>query len=168
MAHTVSGSFRFVRVNSRPAGEPDLFAIRAGELGVPIGMISGDQVVAAELSEIAPQVETAVIKQALSNFAARCIPPERAQPLIATAAQRAVTRAANGELQPYTADSSPYQIEVELREPVGDGLRANIEAMDEFELTGEHTVSTVAPDMDLGFRRIAYLGYGDRKGLTRY
>ena len=41
-------------------------------------------------------------------------------------------------------------------------------AWTEFELVGECTVRTLAPDMDLGFRRIAYLGYGNRAGVLRY
>ncbi len=29
-------------------------------------------------------------------------------------------------------------------------------------------MSTLAEDMSIGFRRIAYLGYADRDGVTRY
>ena len=168
MAHTVSGSFRYVRINERLAGEPDLFSIRAGELGVPVGMVSGDQVVAAELKTSVPQAEAVVVKHALANFSARCVPPERARPMITEAAERTVTRAAKGQLRPFNDESTPYEIEVELKEPPGDALRANLQTMQEFELKDAQTVRTVAPDMDLGFRRIAYLGYGDRLGLTRY
>ena len=55
-----------------------------------------------------------------------------------------------------------------MREPIADGLRKNLEALDEFEIVDDRTIRTVAEDMDLGFRRIAYLGFGDRPGLTRY
>ena len=40
--------------------------------------------------------------------------------------------------------------------------------MKEFEILDSKTVAMQAADMDIGFRRIAYLGYGDRLGLTKY
>jgi hypothetical protein len=33
---------------------------------------------------------------------------------------------------------------------------------------GERLIRTVTEDMDLGFRRIAYLGFGHLPGATRY
>ena len=47
-------------------------------------------------------------------------------------------------------------------------MRANLETMGEFSVEGDRIVRTIAPDMDLGFRRIAYLSFGDRPGITRY
>jgi D-amino peptidase len=169
MAHTVSyGEFRKVRLFGRDCGEPDLFAIRAGELGVPIGMVSGDQVVADQIHSIAPWVEAVVVKEALSNVAANCIPPARSRELIREGATRAIERASEGKLQPYISEPSPYEIEVELREDISAGLRENLTNLPEFNLIDDRTVGTLAPDMDLGFRRIAYLGYGKKAGLTRY
>lgn len=50
MAHTISyGGFKLVRLAGEPIGEPDFFARRAGELGVPVGMVSGDQIVAEQM-----------------------------------------------------------------------------------------------------------------------
>ena len=168
MAHTVSGAFKTVRVNGELAGEPALFAYRAAELGVPVGLVTGDQVVAAETRELIPTVDAVVVKHAYANFAARCIPPKRATPMIRAAAEKAVQRARRGELGPVADTARPYAIEVELWQPAGEGLSANLKAMAEFELVGDRQVRTTAPDMDLGFRRIAYLGYGDRAGLTKY
>jgi hypothetical protein len=48
-------------------------------------------------------------------------------------------------------------------------LASNLAALPEFEIDADGvTIRTEAPDMDLGFRRIAYLSYGDREGLLRY
>ncbi len=168
MAHTVSGAFKTVRVNGMLAGEPMLFALRAGELGVPVGLVTGDQVVAEETRELVADIDAVVVKHAYANFAARCIPPQRATPMIRAAAEQTVQRARGGGYRALTDAARPYEIEVELWQAAGEGLRANLEAMAEFELEGETTVRTVAPDMDIGFRRIAYLGYGDRAGLTKY
>ena len=77
-------------------------------------------------------------------------------------------RSRAGEFQPYRDEPSPYHFEVELREPMSDPMRGNLEAMAEFQTEGDQLVRIVAEDMDLGFRRIAYLGFADLPGVTRY
>ncbi|HTO08844.1 MAG TPA: M55 family metallopeptidase [Myxococcota bacterium] len=169
MAHTVAYErFSEVRLAGTPIGESEIMTIRAGELGVPVGLICGDQVVCAELSKRAPWIETVCVKRALSNVAAEVIPPARARDRIRAGARRAVERARRGELPPYRDQPAPHEIEVDLRKPVEDELRANLSRMPEFELVDERRVRTLAPDMDTGFRRIAYLSYGQRTRSTRY
>jgi D-amino peptidase len=169
MAHTISyGGFKLVRLGGEPIGEPDFFAIRAGELGVPIGMVSGDQVVAAQVAAICPWAECVVVKEALGNQSGNCIPPARAREMIRTGAERAVRRARAGELRPYREKAPPYEFEVDLREPVGEHMRANLGALSDFEIVDERCVRVRAPNMDLGFRRVAYLGYANRPGVTRH
>ena len=51
---------------------------------------------------------------------------------------------------------------------MSDPMRGNLEAMAEFQTEGDQLVRIVAEDMDLGFRRIAYLGFADLPGVTRY
>jgi D-amino peptidase len=130
--------------------------------------VSGDQVAIAELRSRVPGAEAAEVKRALSNVAADVLPPERARERIRAAAQRALERARAGELAPYRGERAPYEIEVELRQPPGEHLARNLESLPEFERVGERSVRTLAPDMDQGFRRIAYLGYGNRPGALRY
>jgi D-amino peptidase len=169
MAHTVSyDRFKAVRVAGRDCGEPEIFAIRAGELGVAVGLVTGDQVVAQQLRARIGDVEVVEVKRALSNVAGDVIPPARAREAIRAGARRAVERARAGAFTPYRGEPAPYEIEVELRKPPGEHLAKNLEALPEFERTDECTLRTLAPDMDAGFRRIAYLGYGDRPGALRY
>ena len=170
MAHTVSyAEFRAVRIGGRDCGEPDLFAIRAGELGVPIGLVTGDLIVAEQVKDIAPWVEEVIVKEALSNRAGNCIPPERARRMISDGARKAVERTKAGKLQPYTAETAPFEIEVELKRGISDTLRHNLELLPEYEIVTSDLIRTQASDMGLGFRRIAYLSYGGgREGLTRY
>ncbi|MGE0621840.1 MAG: M55 family metallopeptidase [Pseudomonadales bacterium] len=168
MAHTISyGGFRLVSLGGEPIGEPDFFALRAAEVGVPIGMVSGDQVVAGQVRARCPAAETVIVKQALANQSAECIPPARARRLIAAGAARAVTRAMRGEL-PTCEAGGPYEFEVEMREPVGAAMRENLTPLEGFEILDDRVVRVVAPDMDLGFRRVAYLGYANRPGVTRH
>ena len=169
MAHTVSYErFREVRVAGAPVGESEIMTIRAGELGVPVGLIAGDQVVCAELAKRAPWIETVCVKRALSNVSGDVIPPARAREAIYRGARAAVTRALSGELPPYRDQPAPHEIEVELRQPLEDSLRKNLESLPEFAIASDTLVRTEAPDMDLGFRRIAYLSFGQRTSSTRY
>lgn len=169
MAHTVSyEQFRAVRIGGNDCGEPEIFTIRAGELGVPVGLISGDQVAGAQLRARAPWAEAIEVKRALSNVAGDVIPPARARDLIRTGARHAVERAHRGELQPYRGEPAPYTIEVELRQPLTAEMRDNLARLPEFTVVDERTVRTVAEDMDLGFRRIAYCGYAQQRGVIRY
>ena len=169
MAHTISyGGFKLVRLAGEPIGEPDFFARRAAELGIAIGMVSGDQVVAEQVSALCPWVETVIVKQAFANQSAQCIPPERARPMISAGARTAVLRAINGELSVLADVGGPYEFEVELRAPVGEAMRENLSSLEGFEIIDAAVVRVAAPDMDIGFRRVAYLGYADRPGVTRH
>lgn len=169
MAHTISyGGFKLVRLHGKPVGEPDFFAIRAGELGVPVGMVSGDQIAAEQVLEICPWAEAVQVKHAYGRQAGNCIPPERARPMIREGAERAVKRALAGELQSYTGVKSPYEFEVELRRPVTDNMRENFKSEDSFEVLDENLIRVTAPNMDLGFRRVAYIGYADQAGVTKH
>lgn len=169
MAHTVSyQQFRAVRVGGRDCGESEIFTIRAGELGVPVGLITGDQVVCEQLRSRAPWAEAVEVKRALSNVAGDVIPPPRARELIRAGARRAVERARAGALTPYRGEPAPYAIEVDMRTAISTEMRDNLARLPEFEVVNERTVRTAADDMDLGFRRIAYLGYANQAGMIRY
>jgi D-aminopeptidase len=108
------------------------------------------------------------VKRALSHVAGDVLLPARAQLAIREAAQSAVEGAMGGRFAPYVGEPAPYEIEVELRQPLEPSLRENLARLPEFEIADEHTVRTLADDMDLGFRRIAYLGYGHAPGQVRY
>ena len=169
MAHTVSyGAFSAVRLAGSDIGESEIFTIRAGELGVPVGLMTSDQVGIDQLRKRAPWIESVEVKRALARQAGDVIPPERTWPMVRDAACRAVERAGAGELRIYTEEPAPYAIEVDLREPPDEAMRANLARLPEFEIVEERTVSTLAEDMDIGFRRIAYLGFANRPGIVRY
>jgi D-aminopeptidase len=131
-------------------------------------MIAGDQVAAEQLRALVPNVEVVIVKTAISNLAGNCIPPRRSREMIRAGAERAVTRAVAEEFKPYTGETTPYQIEITLKNDMVEGLRRNLEMMPEFEIVDARAVRTQADDMDMGFRRIAYLTFGQAPGLQRY
>jgi len=169
MAHTISyGGFKLVWLAGETIGEPQFFAMRAAELGVPVGMVSGDQIVAEQVHSLCPWAEAVIVKEALGNQAANCIAPATARELIHAGAQRAVDRAIRGDLATLDRVSGPYEFEVELRKPVNDAMRENLSALEGFTILDDQRIQVVASDMNVGFRRVAYLGYADRAGVTRH
>ncbi|RJE79688.1 M55 family metallopeptidase [Paracoccus sp. JM45] len=99
LSHTTNGfAFHQVRINGMPCGEPAIYGAYAAELGVPVGMISGDDVTYAENRSLFPQAEFAVVKQAFGQRAARALSVLRARDLLRVTATRAVKAA--GEFAP--------------------------------------------------------------------
>jgi D-amino peptidase len=100
-----------VRMNGVPVGEAELNALVAGYFGVPVVMVSGDDAFAREIRETLPLVETAVVKEHINRFSARCLPPERAHKELREAARRALANL--DDHKPYIVDG-PIELETEF------------------------------------------------------
>jgi D-amino peptidase len=115
LGHTYSGgAFADVRLNGRSIGEAHLNALVAASVGVPIGLVTGDDVICAAATEAFPGVVTVPVKRALGRTAARTMHPVAAREAITAGAARAVTNAATGKLQPIPVPDR-LVIEAELR-----------------------------------------------------
>jgi D-amino peptidase len=79
-----------VRLNSEIVGESGINALVAAHYGVPIIFISGDEITAREITNIAPQAEKIVVKESLGRFAAANLHPNVACRLLREGANRAV------------------------------------------------------------------------------
>lgn len=113
--HTWSGSrVANVWLNGQLIGETGINAAVCGHFHVPVILISGDQMVCAEASELLGALETAVVKHASGRMAAECLPSERAQQIVYEAATRAVRRLAQGDAPPPLRLSTPVTLTVEL------------------------------------------------------
>ncbi|WP_265501011.1 M55 family metallopeptidase [Paracoccus beibuensis] len=93
LAHTTNGfAFAEVRVNGTPMGEPAIYGLYAAELGIPVGLISGDDLTEAENRPLFPDAEFAVVKQTIGQRAARQMSVARARALLREAGRRAASR----------------------------------------------------------------------------
>jgi len=91
LEHTMSSeAWVEMTINGRPMGEIGLEAALAGECGVPLAMISGDDKACAEGAALSPGVECAVVKVGISRSSAILLPPEPARSLIREKAKTAV------------------------------------------------------------------------------
>lgn len=91
LAHTTNGfAFRSVSIDGRRLGEPGLYGAYAGELGVPIALITGDDRCATENRPIFPEVTFVVVKTALANRAAQAMSVPSAREAIRAGAEKAL------------------------------------------------------------------------------
>ncbi|MDT9600580.1 M55 family metallopeptidase [Sphingosinicella rhizophila] len=90
-AHTISSArFSEVKLNGVPAAEGYINAAVAGEYGVPILLVTGDD---ATVDELAPlKAEGVAVKRAIGFHSAESLTPAAARKLIKDAARRSVSR----------------------------------------------------------------------------
>ena len=93
LSHTYNPSvISRATLNGVECGESGINALVALGHGVPIALVSGDQVALAETEPFAQGAEQVLVKASISRFAAVAIHPEEAREKIRAAAQAAVRR----------------------------------------------------------------------------
>ncbi|WP_255169359.1 M55 family metallopeptidase [Natrononativus amylolyticus] len=99
-----------LHVDGREVGELGYNAALARALGVPVGLVTGDDKTALEAEAELEDVETAVVKEGVYRFAADCLPLEAARREIREAAATAVERARSGDFdQPDRPQSATVE-----------------------------------------------------------
>jgi D-amino peptidase len=113
IAHTYTGAPTETRLNGRPTGEYGFNALVLGAWDIPVGLVAGDDMLAAEVADWLPWAERIVVKDGHGTSAAASLHPDRARALIRDGAQRAVERAGRaGELRLLEVER-PISIEVD-------------------------------------------------------
>ena len=95
-----------VRLNGTVVGESGINALVAQAYAVPVVLVTGDDVTAAEAEAVSPGIRTAVVKTAISRFAADSLHPATARELIHEQARAAIAG---------LADARPPQIKLPSR-----------------------------------------------------
>lgn len=148
IAHTYSGRPVETRLDGRPTGEYGLNALVLGGWGVPVGLVSGDDALAVEVADWLPWAERVVVKDAAGNHGAASLHPTVACDLIRAASERAVRRAAAGELDILRC-GPPCLIEVDY----AVGIHADYAALvPGSERVGDRTVRFSFDDPVLAYR----------------
>lgn len=107
LAHSYLREYASIHINGVLMGEIGVEAALAGEQGVPLKFVSGDDLGCKEASALIPGVVTAPVKTSLADDAALCLTPAETAPLLREAARRA----AAASVAPFTL-SPPYEIRV--------------------------------------------------------
>jgi len=113
----ISHNFAFdsFTVNGKVLNEAGIAGFIGGEMGVPMALAAGDDVLAAETREMLGPLETVTVKTAFSRSAAAVLPPATVHRLLRQAAARAVRRVKEGELRPLKLEK-PYRVRFCLRQ----------------------------------------------------
>ena len=111
LSHTWITGFRDVRVNGNSVPEPSLNTLLAGDMGVPVIMLSGDDLVAVQASPVLGDIEYVQLKKSVGFFEGDHLPIDRTRKLLRESAKRAVKSARNR--QPVVL-KGPVTIEVDV------------------------------------------------------
>jgi D-amino peptidase len=142
LSHTyISTSIVDVRVNGRPASEGAMNAILAAEFGVPVVLVTGDDLCCEDAAEWAPDAQRVAVKTCVDRYTARCLAPAKTAAMIRAAAGRAVTDAWPATPEP---PAGPFRYEVEF-----DAVQqaAAVTAIPCVEQTSERQVAFTLPTM---------------------
>lgn len=132
MDHTYSSYSLFeVKVNGEVFGEAELNALYTGQLGVPVGLITGDKAL-FEFShpKFPPTTKFVVTKEGVSRFSAKLYPLSKVRKKIKDAAYEIVRNVNSLEIFKRHTDNGKFAVELTL----SDTLKADlIEIMPGFE-----------------------------------
>ena len=114
LAHTFTGTVE-VSLNGRKVPEGGFAGAVAGELGVPVVFVSGDQVVARELKALFGDIEAAVVKEAIGFSAAVMVPPDVSRQMIRAGIKRGIERRAS--FKPWKL-AGPVKMDIRCESPI--------------------------------------------------
>jgi len=137
LAHNFA--FDSFTVNGKPLNEVGINALIAGELGVSVSLVSGDDVLIAETRKMLPDGFVAIVtKRAIGRSAAITYSPARVRRMLQAGAAEAVRRERRGDFKPLTMQR-PYKVDFKLRQSYPDSIVKAVAALQEFRLepTGE-------------------------------
>src|SRR4051812_47492920 len=100
--HTISSARLLgIRLNGTEMSEGMYNAALAGQFGVPVAFVSGDRLAVAQLQQLVPAVEGAIVKEPYGYHSALTVTPARSQAMIHEGVKRAMAKLGTGSLQPY-------------------------------------------------------------------
>lgn len=121
-AHTGSGVVADLEVGGRSVGEGGLNTLLAGWYGVPVVMVTGDDVAVAQVREVATSARGVVVKKALNVRAVELVPLAVARAEIEKTAREAVAGASRTPPQ----RSGPIRVQMRFKDTlipdVAEGL----------------------------------------------
>lgn len=158
--HTMSGrAFSEIFVNDIKFSEFLLNSLFAGEKGVPVALLAGDEYLKEEVEKYYPECVFVPLKKGLSRYSAMYPGIDRVVELLRRGTREAIEKVRSKRIKPFRLQS-PYKARIVLR----DSLVADVlEEMSGIKRTGAYTVEYVAENAAqlLGtIEIIAYIAYG--------
>jgi D-amino peptidase len=133
LAHTTnSAAFRRIEIDGMAMSEASLYGAYAGERGIPVGLISGDDQCIAQHLALFPGAELVAVKRTIGYRAADSLSPAAARQALAAAAQRAMGRIA--ELRPFVI-ARPRRLLLDMNSAALADLAAIIPLAERLDVT---------------------------------
>jgi D-amino peptidase len=124
-AHTGSGVVGDVRVNGQSYGEGGLNTLVAAWYGVPVVLVTGDDVAVKQVSAVATQAKSVIVKRAINPRAVELRPLADVHKEIEAGARDAVAGARKGAPKKEAA----YKVEVQFRDILIPEVAENLPGM---------------------------------------
>ncbi len=141
-AHTMSSAnLTAIRLNGVDMMEASINAAIAGDFGVPVVMISGDDAVVEEAQQLIGDMEGAIVKWSLGFHSARTLMPEASYALIKERVRAALGRL--DDFRPYRMDG-PVELEISFKNYMPAELMAYLPNVDRVDA---HTIRFVGRNM---------------------
>ena len=106
MAHTYTFDVEW-KVNGVEFTETHIIAVSAARWGIPVIMVSGDNILGPQLKDDFPELEYATVKTAHGHAVAEALPAGEAEKRIEEAAEKAMRKFRTGAYRPYYLEP-PY------------------------------------------------------------
>ncbi len=107
LAHSYLREYDAIYLNGLLVGEIGIEAALAGEQGIPLKFISGDDMGCLEAKELISDIVICPVKKSLGDDTAICISPENTAKMLREKAAEAV----RAEVKPFVVES-PYEIRI--------------------------------------------------------
>jgi D-amino peptidase len=161
--HTYYGRILWdVRINGESQTEASLNAAVAGGMGVPVGLVTGDDKACLQAEKQLPGVRTIAVKQAFGRGVARSLHPHEARDLIRKAASEVVGDPS--QFQPYRPEP-PFVLEADV---LNTGIADLCSLAPGVERTGARTLRFETDDFMQAFRCLLTFTYLGESEAPRY
>jgi len=156
IAHTGSDAIADLKINGARVGESGMNTLFAASFGVPVVMITGDNVAVAQARELTPDIEAVEVKEAIGTRSAIFRPVQEVRAAIRSTAEHAIRNLGAHHAVPLKA---PYTFEVTYSNTTLADIAEGIPAV---KRAGPATVTYTIDDFRAGYRLLrllyAYLG----------
>lgn len=149
-AHTGTGVVRDLQINGRSVGEGGMNTALARWYGVPVVLVTGDDVAVAQVREVATEARGVVVKRAINVRASELKPLVSARQEIQVAAREGVA----GARKRPPERGGPYQVQMRFRNTLVPEVG---EAFPALERPAPDTLAFSAETMPAAYRLIRVL-----------
>lgn len=158
-AHTFrSALFTHVALDGKPISEGSFAAAVAGGFGVPVVMVSGDDVMIAELrAQTGGNFEAAEVKKSLGFHSANTLTPEGARVQIAAKVKAALARKV--DFKPYRLGNGPFALEISFKHYLAAEVVSYLPGV---ERTDAHSIRYRVRDLGEAANFLTFLDYYDQ------